>query len=130
MTRDDALKRAREIAHSSWQRKTFDNAVDEIADALIEASQFHAPKEIDDAFDHPCKETCSGWKQGFERGAHHAARLGLIARIEEMMPSMEIEDAARTWSTFAPKRIAQHFYEGALWARTTLRKRISGEGEK
>lgn len=21
-------------------------------------------------FDHPCRQTCSGWKQGFERGEH------------------------------------------------------------
>lgn len=23
------------------------------------------------AFDHPCKDTCSGWKQGFEKGCAH-----------------------------------------------------------
>lgn len=25
--------------------------------------------------EHPCKQTCSGWKQGFEAGAKEAIRL-------------------------------------------------------
>ncbi len=26
-------------------------------------------KIMEAGFDHPCKQTCSGWQQGFERGA-------------------------------------------------------------
>lgn len=30
-------------------------------------------------FNHPCKETCSGWKQGYEKGkAEAAAEIGLL----------------------------------------------------
>lgn len=28
-------------------------------------------------FDHPCKQSCSGWQQGFERGAESRARVGI-----------------------------------------------------
>lgn len=34
-----------------------------------------APRELD----HPCKQTCSGWKQGFERGEESMKRRALIA---------------------------------------------------
>lgn len=40
------------------------------------------------------------------------------AKARIVMHSYDIEDAASEWSTFAPDRIAQHFYEGALWLRT------------
>ncbi len=32
--------------------------------------------------DHPCKETCSGWKQGFERGVSESDSLIAEARRE------------------------------------------------
>jgi len=49
------------------------------------------------------------------------------AKARIVMPSYDIEDAARKWSTFEPDRIAQHFYEGALWLRTHAK---IGWGEK
>lgn len=30
---------------------------------------------IEEKFDHPCKQTCSGWKQGFEKGVASRQRL-------------------------------------------------------
>jgi hypothetical protein len=30
-------------------------------------------KMVKAGFDHPCKETCSGWKQGYDRGAFELA---------------------------------------------------------
>jgi len=30
-------------------------------------------------FEHPCKETCSGWKQGYERGVESLAQSKLQA---------------------------------------------------
>jgi hypothetical protein len=30
---------------------------------------------LEKGFDHPCKDTCSGWKQGFERGAFELEKL-------------------------------------------------------
>lgn len=36
--------------------------------------------------DHPCKQTCSGWKQGYERGAqeHATALAALRAEVERL----------------------------------------------
>lgn len=34
-----------------------------------------APK-AQDAFDHPCKQTCSGWKQGYEKGREDGQKIG------------------------------------------------------
>jgi hypothetical protein len=36
--------------------------------------------------DHPCKETCSGWKQGYEKGLHARDEevLALNKRIDEL----------------------------------------------
>lgn len=31
-------------------------------------------------FDHPCRETCSGWRQGFERGALDVDNLKALLR--------------------------------------------------
>ncbi|TXH09408.1 MAG: hypothetical protein E6R04_08205 [Spirochaetes bacterium] len=37
-----------------------------------------------DSFDHPCKETCSGWKQGYEKGQAHEKEKskGLLQALE------------------------------------------------
>lgn len=40
------------------------------------------------------------------------------ARVQIVMPSYDMEDAAKKWCRLAPRRVAQHFYEGALWCRT------------
>jgi hypothetical protein len=43
-----------------------------LAEWLLERAREREPKP---QFDHPCRETCSGWKQGYERG--------LLARAKE-----------------------------------------------
>jgi len=37
-------------------------------------------------FEHPCKETCSGWEQGYERGQSDERKraANLIAAIEDL----------------------------------------------
>lgn len=50
-----------------------------------------SPKELADMFDHPCKQTCSGWKQGYEKG-YAAAELKaqkLVSAIERVYPHIE-----------------------------------------
>jgi hypothetical protein len=37
--------------------------------------------------DHPCKQTCSGWKQGFEAGAKESAELR--AKLDSARLAME-----------------------------------------
>lgn len=59
-----------------------------IADKLKAAMAFEFPDEIAKAgFDHPCKQTCSGWTQGQIRGAaNENARLApLIALVAELI---------------------------------------------
>lgn len=41
-------------------------------------------KVMDSGFDHPCKQTCSGWQQGYDRGVE-AER----ARVMKALPSDE-----------------------------------------
>ena len=36
-------------------------------------------KIMEAGFDHPCRQTCSGWKQGFERGQMEANKKLRIA---------------------------------------------------
>jgi len=46
-------------------------------------------KMYDQGFDHPCRETCSGWKQGKERGEFNSKKeieelrfaLGVISKV-------------------------------------------------
>jgi hypothetical protein len=40
-----------------------------------------SPEEKAREFDHPCRETCSGWKQGYERARAEAAEL--VALLQE-----------------------------------------------
>lgn len=40
------------------------------------------PKE----FNHPCKNTCSGWQQGFDRGLEQSAQR--IAELEESLETV------------------------------------------
>lgn len=47
-------------------------------------------KMLEAGFDHPCRETCSGWKQGKHRGAFEAA----IA-IERLIKALELEIESR-----------------------------------
>lgn len=44
----------------------------------------------EEKFDHPCKQTCSGWRQGYERGlaeqAHELAKRNVdIAELREVL---------------------------------------------
>lgn len=48
--------------------------------------------------------------------AYNAGR----ASAKPSVSSMEMEDIAREWSKLSEYRIAQHFYEGALWCRREL----------
>jgi hypothetical protein len=40
-------------------------------------------KSLDEMFDHPCKQTCSGWKQGFEKGSRQTNME--ISNIEDKL---------------------------------------------
>jgi peptidoglycan hydrolase CwlO-like protein len=40
-----------------------------------------------DPFDHPCKETCSGWKQGYEKGLKKAEEQ--ISELTEHVARLE-----------------------------------------
>ena len=61
-------------------------------------------KIMDAGFDHPCKQTCSGWKQGYERGKiegtadDNTARTNLqaailkITRLQEALVKLKHEN--------------------------------------
>lgn len=42
------------------------------------------------AFDHPCKQTCSGWEQGFERGFHEGQEATFRKVVNWMMKNDHI----------------------------------------
>lgn len=44
-------------------------------------------KEIEADFDHPCKQTCSGWRQGYEKGFAECLKLshGLVEALESVV---------------------------------------------
>ncbi len=122
--------------------------------ALIEASQFHAPKDpicaicgdclaantpapkpIDD-YDAQLDEEAYAASnteeemEAFKAGAHFAARLGLIARLEDAMPSaaeINLEPINRSRDYDHDTLAMGAFRDGSNWAFSTLRKRISGE---
>ncbi len=53
-------------------------------------------------FDHPCRQTCSGWTQGRERGRLDATRIAedLLVAIEALSACMDYK-LARNTSTLA-----------------------------
>lgn len=44
----------------------------------------------------------------------------MVEALNKIPNSMRMEDLARAWSTLAPDRQAQHFYEGMLHMRSYL----------
>lgn len=47
-------------------------------------------KFVEKGFDHPCKQTCSGWKQGHERGHAEGMALGLAKAARDLGALVEI----------------------------------------
>lgn len=43
-------------------------------------------KIMDAGFDHPCKETCSGWKAGYDRAVHDSTRTQVPRVVWPEMP--------------------------------------------
>lgn len=87
--------------------------------------------------DHPTHVYAADFRIGFRYGQTRSARhydpiiRELCSVIEEQQKALEqtipglssfdFEDLAKQWSSFAPNRQAQHFYEGALMTRTIIR---------
>lgn len=46
-----------------------------MSNTYVEKRKAEALEKIANSLDHPCKETCSGWKQGFEKGADRLAQV-------------------------------------------------------
>lgn len=46
-------------------------------------------------FDHPCKETCGGWKQGYDRGVDAATKdlSAEVERLRKYIPTTDNENA-------------------------------------
>ena len=71
---------------------------------------------------HPCKETCSGWKQGFDEGAAEVASLK--RQIDGWISALE------TVNAFLKKHNAQDLFDRIkhgdeahqLWLKTELEK--------
>lgn len=42
---------------------------------LIAQEMQRAPVESEEVLDHPCRQTCSGWTQGFDRGCEAGVSL-------------------------------------------------------
>ena len=55
-------------------------------------------KIMEAGFDHPCRQTCSGWKQGYERGQYETEKLKaskeLNFREQTLITIKEIENFA------------------------------------
>lgn len=68
MTKEQAEKIATRLYDMAWQRgSTREISIARITEALT-ASSAGMTAVSDTKLDHPCKETCSGWKQGYEAG--------------------------------------------------------------
>lgn len=51
-------------------------------------------------FDHPCKQTCSGWKQGYERGQSELAELRKDkARLDFLIENRFLVTKRAMWFT-------------------------------
>lgn len=48
-------------------------------------------------FDHPCKQTCSGWRQGFDRGLEQSAQR--IEELEKLAKALEVAESALKYMT-------------------------------
>lgn len=76
--------------------------------AESESAKSAAEDALRAGFDHPCRETCSGWKQGRERGEFDAkeriAELEAELRAEKMLKDAALLDRVRDRNT-AKKRI-------------------------
>lgn len=165
MTKDEAQTRAREImkpwpnlchecdedeleaaiasalieaADGSWQHEHRDDALEYVtAPKVIDDAELErAAKEVYDTQDDECSPNHA--TKYFRAGAHHAARLGLIARVEDVWVSdAEINSASASAVTpgthtmgFELTKEQTAFIKGASWILATLRKRISEEGGK
>lgn len=47
-------------------------------------------------FDHPCRQTCSGWQQGFDRGA--AEKDKEIAALKAQLAKLDSEELNEIWN--------------------------------
>lgn len=54
-----------------------------------ELEKMSTPKTIDEMFDHPCRDTCSGWKHGFDKGRY--SRDAEVYDLKEQYSRARIE---------------------------------------
>jgi len=45
-----------------------------------------------EGLDHPCKQTCSGWKQGYEKGFHTGEKSERIMKLIEALRYIAISN--------------------------------------
>jgi hypothetical protein len=101
-------------------------------------------KSLDEMFDHPCKQTCSGWQQAYEKGSrqanmeisnmedklYHTSRkidelnYELGHEIKALKAKLQIAVDALTDTTFSVDRRTSGIAKGALKQITEV------EGEK
>lgn len=78
-----------------WQRRKANCANDRI---------------LEKGFDHPCRQTCSGWKQGFERGQFDERRRAekLVEALREISKLETDEDHTLHMSVTATEALAAY----------------------
>lgn len=95
-----------------------------------------------DAFselDHPCKETCSGWRQGFEKGQKACPRCSDLFYDPKMLVESEKQRAAE-WEEIAKrneeklKKADEKFYAAGWndcsWHSQELMKDLHAENDR
>lgn len=80
-----------------------------------------------DVLDHPCKDTCSGWKQGFEKGVGLLQGAGSIddKRIEEV--AKKYADINANGSEYD---CVNDFSAGARWTSASMARVVSDLEDK
>lgn len=78
--------------------------------------------------DHPCKETCSGWKQGFERGAQ--MRQKLVRQWDAEKYIQELEAKLTTQTSQVEKLKEELMEEKEKVAELEMHLRLIDEGWK
>lgn len=83
------------------QRFTREEAELALKEIVSKENPMTTPKE---KFDHPCKQTCSGWQQGYERGVEENPTADKIFRLQrELVSEFALADrlaGALAWCWF------------------------------